>query len=41
MDREAWWAIGPMGHKESDTTEQLIFFQVRRRNVFNGISHKG
>ena len=23
MDREAWLAWGPWGHKESDTTEQL------------------
>ena len=23
MDREAWYAAGPWGHKESDTTEQL------------------
>ena len=23
MDREAWCAAGPWGHKESDTTEQL------------------
>ena len=23
MDRGAWWAISPWGHKESDTTEQL------------------
>ena len=23
MDREAWCAVGPWGHKESDTTEPL------------------
>ena len=23
MDREAWFAAGPWGHKESDTTERL------------------
>ena len=23
MDRGAWWATSPWGHKESDTTEQL------------------
>ena len=23
MDRGAWWANSPWGHKESDTTEQL------------------
>ena len=23
MDRGAWWAYSPWGHKESDTTEQL------------------
>ena len=23
MDREAWHATGPWGHKESDTTERL------------------
>ena len=23
MDQRAWWAIGPWGHKESYTTEQL------------------
>ena len=23
MDREAWHAAGPWGHKESDTTERL------------------
>ena len=23
MDREAWSAAGPRGHKESDTTERL------------------
>ena len=25
MDRGAWWATSPGGHKESDTTEQLHF----------------
>ena len=23
MDREAWWATSPRGHKESDMTERL------------------
>ena len=25
MDREAWWAVSPWGHKELDTTERLHF----------------
>ena len=28
MDRGAWWAIVPGGHKESDTTEQLTHFRI-------------
>ena len=29
MDRGAWWAIySPWGHKESDTTEQLILSDI-------------
>ena len=25
MDGGAWWAAGPWGHEESDTTERLLF----------------
>ena len=25
MNRGAWWATSPQGHKESDTTERLHF----------------
>ena len=32
VDREAWWANSPWGHKESDTTEQLsTYFYLYER----------
>ena len=33
MDREAWWANSPWGHKESDTTEQLSTYFLPLREA--------
>ena len=30
MDREAWWATGLWGHKESDMTEQLTHYNTQK-----------
>ena len=36
MDREAWWANSPWGHKESDTTEQFSMHAKKSTHTTQG-----